>query len=143
MSDAKTQPLAAEFERWVTSVAPEARKEEAIALDALFRAATGFAPRVWTGGIVGYGAYDYTYASGRSGTWMATGFAPRKAKLSIYIMPGYADFGDILARLGPQQMGKSCRYITRLARVDLEGLAELVQAGLRNLATQWPVRDSV
>lgn len=143
MSDAKTQPLATEFERWVTSVAPEARREEAMALDALFRAATGFAPRVWTGGIVGYGAYDYTYASGRSGTWMATGFAPRKAKLSVYIMPGYADFGDILARLGPHQMGKSCLYITRLARVDPAVLAELVQAGLRNLATHWPVRDSV
>ncbi|MFL4468908.1 DUF1801 domain-containing protein [Tateyamaria armeniaca] len=128
------------FETWVRTVEPERRRDEAIALDALFRKATGFAPVVWTGGIVGYGAYDYTYASGRSGTWMATGFAPRKAKLSIYIMPGYADFGPILERLGPHSKGKSCLYVTRLERVDQDVLSELIVAGLNDLGTYWPVR---
>lgn len=109
-------------------------------LDGVFRAATGFDPVIWTGGIVGYGVYDYTYASGHGGTWVATGFAPRKAKLSVYIMPGYADFAPILDRLGPHSTGKSCLYITRLDRVDLEVLAELIVAGLTDLGTRWPVR---
>jgi len=141
MADAKTQVQDIAFADWVAGVEPQPRQAEAVALDALFRRVTGFEPQVWTGGIVGYGAYDYTYASGHSGTWMATGFAPRKARLSIYIMPGYADFGPILDRLGPHSKGKSCLYITRLARVDLDVLGELIAAGLRDLATHWPVRD--
>ena len=143
MSDPKTRPEPVDFATWVQGVEPEARRVEAVELDALFRRVTGFEPCIWTGGIVGYGAYDYTYASGRSGTWMATGFAPRKAKLSVYIMPGYADFGPILERLGPHSKGKSCLYITRLARVDLNVLDELIAAGLRDLETHWPVRAEV
>lgn len=103
----------------------------AVVLDWLFRDVTGFEPQVWTGGIVGYGACNDTYASGRSGTWMAMGFVPRKARLSVYIMPGYADFGSILDRLGPRSKGKSCLYITRLAPVDLDVLCDL--------AGHWPV----
>ena len=100
MADTKTQALARPFADWAASDVPEPRRAETLALDALFREATGFVPQVWTGGIVGYGAYDYTYASGRTGTWMATGFAPRKARISVYIMPGYTDFSPILERLG-------------------------------------------
>lgn len=140
MADVKTKVLSVPFDDWVAADVPDARRDETRRLDALFRDATGFAPQVWTGGIVGYGAYDYTYASGRNGTWMATGFAPRKARISVYIMPGYADFGPILARLGPHSTGKSCLYITRLARVDQNVLGELIRAGLTDLGRHWPVR---
>ena len=54
-------------------------------------------------------------------------------------MPGYADFGHILERLGPHSVGKSCLYLTRLDRVDTDVLAELIRAGLDDLATRWPV----
>lgn len=128
------------FIEWVETVTPPPRRTDALALDALFCRASGFEPVVWTGGIVGYGVYDYTYASGRSGTWMATGFAPRKDKLSVYIMPGYTDYTSILDRLGPHKMGKSCLYITRLERIDTEVLAELIVSGLRDLRALWPVR---
>ncbi|WP_299686119.1 DUF1801 domain-containing protein [uncultured Tateyamaria sp.] len=141
MAEPKTKVLDTPFSQWVAETVPEARQDEARRLDALFRGATGFAPQVWTGGIVGYGAYDYTYASGRTGTWMATGFAPRKAKISVYIMPGYTDFGPILDRLGPHSKGKSCLYITRLARVDDSVLAELITAGVKDLNGLWPVRS--
>lgn len=142
MAVTKTQALARPFADWAASDVLEARRAETLALDALFREATGFAPQVWTGGIVGYGAYDYTYASGRTGTWMATGFAPRKARISVYIMPGYTDFNPILERVGPHAKGKSCLYITRLARIDTQVLAELVRAGLADLRATWPVRPA-
>lgn len=92
--------------------------------------------------MICYGAYEYTYASGRSGRWFGTGFAPRKAKLSIYIVPGYADFAPILTRLGKHGKGKSCLYLNKLADVDLNVLAELVRAGLDDLAQQWPIQPS-
>lgn len=140
MTKAKTHVLDMAFPDWLPGVMPERRQAEAVQLDMIFRKATGFAPLVWTGGIVGYGAYDYTYGSGRSGTWMATGFAPRKARLSIHIMPGYADFGEILGRLGTHSKGKSCLYLTRLGAADPDVLAELIIAGLADLRRLWPVR---
>lgn len=97
---------------------------------------------MWGEAIVGYGRYHYRYKSGREGDFLATGFAPRKSALSIYIMPGYADFGDILARLGKHKTGKSCLYVNKLADIDLEVLADLIRAGLCDLATHWSVEPT-
>ena len=129
-------------EDYLAHVQPDRRRQEAIALDTLFCRVTGFSPRLWGGSMIGYGQYHYVYASGREGDALATGFAARKAALSIYIMPGYADFSDILVRLGKHKMGKSCLYINKLGDVDLEVLAELIVAGLRNLETHWPVQPT-
>ncbi len=131
-----------EVEAFLSAVEPARRNREGHALNALFQKVTGWQPQFYKGGMLGYGRYDYTYASGRSGSFFATGFAPRKAKLSIYIMPGYADFGDILARLGKHKIGKSCLYLNKLEDADEDVLAELIRAGLKDLATRWPVHPT-
>ncbi|GIT92501.1 hypothetical protein JANAI62_29590 [Jannaschia pagri] len=123
----------------VIGALPEARALEARELDTLYRQETGFAPHLWNGRIIGYGAYAYTYDSGRSGQFLATGFAMRTAGLSFYIMPGYADHSAILDRLGPHKMGKACLNVTRLDRIDLDALRELIRAGLTDLRNRWPV----
>jgi Domain of unknown function (DU1801) len=126
-------------EDFLDAVAPEARRDEVRALDRIFRAASGFQPVMWGPAIVGYGRYRYRYESGREGELLATGFSPRKADLTIYIMPGYADLGDILKDLGPHRLGKSCLYLKGLADVDADVLARLIRAGLVNLGQRWPV----
>ncbi|MBB93542.1 MAG: hypothetical protein CML68_02905 [Rhodobacteraceae bacterium] len=138
----KTVETGASVAAYLAGVQPERRAGEALVLDGLFREATGFAPRMWGDSIVGYGRYHYRYGSGREGDFLATGFAPRKARLSIYIMPGYADFGEILGRLGKHRTGVSCLYLNRLADIDLEVLGELVRAGLRDLGRHWPVEPT-
>lgn len=115
------------------------RRQDAEALLPLFTRVTGFEPAVWAGSIIGFGRNDYTYASGHSGSWFATGFSPRKAAMSIYIMPGYQDLDSILARLGKHKMGKSCLYVNRLDQIDLDVLAELVETGLSKLAELWDI----
>jgi hypothetical protein len=135
--EAKTK--SAPFDRVAFLAGVEAaRRDEAERLLAIFAEETGFAPRMW-GSMVGFGRYEYRYASGHSGESLATGFAPRKADLSIYILPGYADFGDILARLGPHRLGKSCLYLRHLAAVDESALRKLIRAGLQNLGKLWPI----
>ncbi len=136
---AKTVPMQKDVATWISEIEPLRRREEAPILDALFRKASGFEPKVWNGGIVGYGYYDYTYDSGRSGRSLATGFAPRKAKISVYIMPGYTDFDPILERLGKHKKGAACLYINKLADIDLDVLGELIEAGLADLAKRWPI----
>lgn len=138
----KTQPTGASVREFLAEVHPERRRADARALDALFREVTGFEPQMWGANIIGYGRYHYVYDSGRAGDFLATGFAPRKTALSIYIMPGYADFGDILARLGKHRTGVSCLYVNKLADIDLAVLGELIGAGLRDLQGHWPVEPS-
>ncbi len=139
MAENKTQPSTADVAGFLDGVLPEQRRTDAFVLKGLFSDITGYTPRMWGGSIIGYGRYDYTYASGRSGSFLATGFSPRKANLSIYIMPGYADFSDILKDLGKHKQGKSCLNINKLADVDLDVLSLLIRRGLDDLAQKWQV----
>lgn len=138
----KTKVEAQDVEDWLAGVTPPERQAEARRLIGLFREVTGWEPRLYTGGMVGFGRYAYTYDSGHSGTSMATGFAPRKAELSIYVMPGYGDYGGILARLGKHKMGKACLYLKRLSDADESVLRELIAAGLQDLARRWVVEGT-
>jgi hypothetical protein len=146
MAENKTQTLDASVADYLRAVEPERRREEGLALDVLFRDVTGWEPVLWgaspTSAMIGYGRYDYQYKSGHSGSFFATGFSPRKAKLSIYIMPGYQDYGAILERLGKHALGKSCLYINKLDDVDTNVLRELVRAGLDDLGKMYPVAGS-
>ena len=142
MSQNKTQPTDIPVAEFLATVEPERRRVDGQALDALFREVTGFEPVMWGPSIVGYGRYLYTYKSGREGDFLATGFSPRKANLTVYIMPGYAEFGEILDRLGKHKLGRSCLYINKLADVDTDVLAELIRAGLKDLHGYWPVHPS-
>lgn len=138
----KTKITAVDPTDFINAVDHPTRRADAMALDRLFRRVTGFQPRMWGPTIIGYGQYHYRYATGREGDFLATGFSPRKANLSIYILPGYADFGDLLARLGKHKIGKSCLYVNKLADINLEVLEELIRAGLADLATHWPVQPT-
>jgi len=135
----KTQPTTMDPAEFIAAVEHPTRRADAEELDRLFRRVTGFRPRMWGPTIIGYGQYHYVYDSGREGDFLATGFSPRKANLSIYIMPGYGDFGPILDRLGKHKIGKSCLYVTKLADIDMGVLEELIRAGLEDLGKRWPV----
>jgi hypothetical protein len=142
VSDNKTTVTDVVVDEYLSQVEPERRRADAQRLDQIFREVSGFAPRMWGPSIVGYGRYHYTYASGREGDAPATGFAPRKANLVVYIMPGYTDFSAILARLGKHKIGKSCLYINKLDDIDLVVLKELIAAGIEDLGRHWPVEPS-
>jgi hypothetical protein len=129
-------------EAYIAALPNPQRREDAQVLDALFRRATGFAPRLWSGKMIGYGRYDYTYDSGHSGRWFATGFAVPDRQVTVYILPGYTHFPDLMARLGKVRHGRSCLYIPRLAGIDLGVLEELVRAGLADLGTRWQIHPA-
>ena len=118
---------------------PQPRQDEARHLIALFETETGFAPQLWSGGMLGFGRYTYSYATGHSGTALATGFAPRKADISLYILPGQTDHSALLNRLGKHRMGKACLYLRHLSDADEPTLRALIRAGLQDLTRLWPV----
>ena len=83
MAANKTQPTEVTVGEFLAGVEPPRRAEDGQRLDQLFHDVTGYEPRMWGPSIVGYGRYHYVYASGREGDFLATGFSPRKAALSI------------------------------------------------------------
>jgi Domain of unknown function (DU1801) len=135
----KTKSAPLDREDWLAGVEPS-RRDEAAQLLTLFAEVTGWEPRLWGPSMVGFGRYAYRYDSGHAGESLATGFSPRKAELSIYLLPGGGDFSGILTRLGPHRMTKACLYIKRLQLVDEGVLREVIRAGLDDLARQWPVQ---
>ena len=135
----KTQPTDQNVTDFLTTITHAQKRADAIALDALFQQVTGYSPVMWGETIIGYGQYYYKYESGREGNFLATGFSPRKANFSVYIMPGYSDFGHILKHIGKHKLGKSCLYFNKLVDIDTDVLAKLIRAGLDDLNTHWPV----
>lgn len=125
MSQAKTTITGSDVETFIESAEPIMRRDEARALDALFRRVTGETPKMWGGAIIGYGEYRTTYESGRAVHWMRSGFSPKKARHSLYLQGGYCDDlaaagrAEMLARLGRHSTGKSCLYLTSLAGIDM------------------------
>ncbi len=141
-TDNKTQATDVSVDDFIAAIDHPVRRADAMVLNNMFKRVAGWQPRMWGPTIIGYGQYHYTYDSGREGDFLATGFSPRKGNLSIYILPGYTDFADQLARLGKHKLGKSCLYINKLADVDAEVIAELIRAGIDDLATRWPVNPT-
>ena len=144
MTEAKTTITGVAVEAFIDTVEPLAKREEARVLDAMFRRVTGAAPKMWGPTIIGYGEYRTTYDSGRDVHWMRSGFSPRKAKHSLYLMGGYCDDttaghrDGALARLGKYATGKSCLYINKLADVDLAVLEEIVAADWQTMLRLFP-----
>ena len=99
----------------------------------MMKKVTGEEPRMWGAGIVGFGRYRYQGASGREGEWMLTGFSPRKANLSLYILTGLDRADGQLGELGRHTTSKGCLYIRRLSDVDLKVLEQLIVEGVKGL----------
>lgn len=143
-SDQKTHVTPVDPADFIAAVEPERRRDEARTLDALFRKVTGEPPRMWGPTIIGYGEYRTTYASGRDVHSLRTGFSPRKAKISLYLMDGYADAetgrnrDKLLARLGKHSTGASCLYVNKLADIDLAVLEEMIAADWAAMARIYP-----
>jgi hypothetical protein len=118
------------------------RKKDAEMLLKWMTKVTGLKPKMWGPSIIGFGRYAYTYDTGHSGEMCITGFSPRKANLVLYILPGYADISDKLARLGKHKIGKSCLYINKLADVDMDVLEEIVMFGLTYIRKNYKTWDA-
>ncbi len=140
-ADNKTKSTAASVEAFLNSIEHDTRRADGFALLELFNRITGLKPKMWGPSIIGYGRYHYKYDTGREGDFLITGFSPRKSALSIYIMPGYRDMSEKLARLGKHKTGKSCLYINKLADIDLSVLEEIVLDGIGYMKANYEVFD--
>lgn len=133
MSELKTKQTNASVDKFLNSVEDEKKREDMFKLKEMFEEVTGEPAKMWGKKVVGFGKYSYKYASGKTGEWMIVGFAPRKSNITIYIMSGFNEYGEILEDLGPHKLGKSCLYIRRLSYINEEALKKLVKKSFNHL----------
>ena len=137
MSDLKTRPTPLSVDAFVEAVDDEHKRADCRAVAELMADITGAEGVMWGSSIVGFGSYHYRYASGREGDFFEAGFSPRKRALTIYVMAGFAEYDDLLARLGKHSTGKSCLYVKRLADIDLDVLREMLIRSVAYIRTKY------
>jgi hypothetical protein len=134
----KTVATRKSVEKFLRSVDDPQRREDCEVLLRIMQRVSGKKPVIWGDSIVGFDSYRYKRADGKEFEFFRTGFSPRKTALTVYIMPGYTDYSDILKDLGPHKLGRSCLYIKRLSDVDLAVLERLIEAGLEDMSRSYP-----
>lgn len=137
MAENKTKPTTASVLDFLNSVENEKRREDGLKLFEIFNEVLDEPAVMWGESIVGYGEYHYKYDSGREGDFLLTGFAPRKSNLSVYIMPGFKRYAELLEKLGKHRTGASCLYINKLENIDQEVLKTLIAESVQYMKDKY------
>ena len=139
MAHLKTQKTKASVKAFLDSVDNDQRRQDALEVKKMMGRVTGYRAKMWGDSIIGFGSYAYKYESGREGEWFLTGLSPRKQALTVYIMPGFSDYGDYLDKLGAYKTSKSCLYIKKLEDVDRDVLEALIAQSVADLRQKYKV----
>ena len=126
MSENKTRPTDDSVIEFLNNIDHPTRREDGLVLLKMMEDITGETAVLW-GSIVGFGSYHYKYETGREGDMPMVGFSPRKQSMTVYIMPGFDQYEEMLAQLGKHKIGKACLYINKLADVDETVLRQLIK----------------
>jgi len=137
MAGNKTVAHDGDVEGFLNSVDHPRRVADARVVLDIMKRVTGEVPRMWGGSLIGFGEYHYKYDSGREGHSFMTGLSPRKAALTLYVMPGFDPYEDALSRLGTYKTGKSCLYINKLEDVDLEVLEQVIARSYADMVAKY------
>ena len=133
MAELKTKPTNASVEEFLNQVPDDARREDCFKVAKMMEEITGEKPKMWGPSIVGFGSYHYKYASGQEGDWPIAAFSPRKQDLTLYLLPGFAESGELLKQLGKHRTGVSCLYIKRLSDVHVPTLKKLIRDSVKRM----------
>ena len=133
MSENKTRPTDQDVVEFLNNVEFKTRRDDAFALLEFMEEITGENAVMWGNSIVGFGRYHYRYESGREGDMPLVGFSPRRQSMTLYIMPGFDQYEDLLVALGKHRIGKSCLYVNKLADVDEVVLRELIRRSYEHM----------
>lgn len=132
-NELKTKKNTRSVPAFIASIGDPALRKASNTVLKLMKVVTKQKPLMWGESMVGFGEYRYARRDGSEHTYFMTGFSPRAKNLTIYIMPGYADYGALLKKLGPHTLGKSCLYIKDLSKIHIPTLRTLITRGYADM----------
>jgi uncharacterized protein DUF1801 len=137
MAELKTKLNDGSVEKFLNSIKEENKKSDCFEILKMMKQITKEEPKMWGSSIIGFGNYHYKYASGREGDWFITGFSPRKQSLTIYIMPGFKRYDELMSKLGKYKTGKACLYIKQLEDIDVNVFKELIKQSVKYMEDKY------
>lgn len=138
MAELKTKVSNASVGAFIKSVEDSQKQKDCRALLTIFKEATREKPKLWGDSIIGFGSYHYeSKRSAQKGDWPLTGFSPRKQNLTLYIMPGFKLYGDLMEKLGTYKTSVSCLYIKKLTDIDVAVLSKLIKRSVVDMKKQY------
>ncbi len=140
MSELKTRPTDQKVSQFIDAVEPDQKRQDCWTVVDIMRGITGSEPVMWGPSIVGFGTYTYINTTKKPAEWPITGFSPRKANLTIYVMPGFAQYDSLMEKLGKHSTGVSCLYVKKLADIDLGVLEEIIRRSVEYMRATYPTR---
>lgn len=127
MSELKTHVTDASVDEYINQVESDVKRQDSRVLLDMYKRVTGEEPRMWGASMIGFGKYHYkSERSSQEGDWPLAAFSPRKQSLTLYFMPGFDAYNDLLEKLGKHKTSKGCLYINKLADVDTNVLEKLI-----------------
>jgi len=136
MAELKTKVNKGSVTTFLDGIADEAKRKDSYLLLQMMQKATKNEARMWGDSIVGFGDYHYVGKSGREGDWFVAGFSPRKQALTLYMLGGWEQHNELLAKVGKYSLGKGCLYIKRLGDVDISILNKLIVEAVKHAKKQ-------
>lgn len=138
MAVLKTQQNNASVKAFLQTVAEEGKRKDCEAMLKIMEQVTKEKPKMWGASIIGFGSYHYkSERSRQEGDWFITGFSPRKQNLTIYIMPGFSGYDELMKNLGKCKFSASCLYIKKLEDVDVKTLKELISRSYKYMKAKY------
>lgn len=134
MAELKTKKTRASVPTFLDSIENEQRRKDAFELLEIFKHSTKMPPVLWGNSIVGFGEYHYkSNRSSQEGDWPLTGFSPRKRNMTVYIMPGFTNYQNLLAKLGRHKTSVSCIYFNKLENIDVKVLKQIIRRSVADM----------
>ena len=115
----------------------EQKKKDSYELLNVMQKVSGYKPKMWGPGIIGFGSYHYKYDSGHEGDAPLIGFSPRKAAFSLYVFTGLEQHKHLLNDLGKFKMGKACIYVKKLSDIHQESLVLIMKETINYLKSKY------
>jgi len=137
MAKNKTVETDNNVEAYIYAIADEKRQKDCSDIIQLFQKQTGFQPKMWGTGIVGFGSYHYKYESGREGDAPLAAFSSRANAIVLYLSCDLNDKKEFLQRFGKHKHGKGCIYIKQLADIDPGVLNEMIKTSVEYLTKKY------
>ena len=136
--EAKLKPTDKSVIEFIEDIESKNKKADAYRLLDIYKEVTGMEPVMWGPSIIGYGKYEYTYASGHSGEANWGGFSTRKTAHTIYFSLEEDRKEELLTKLGKHRVSKACLYINKLADIDEEILKQIIKESMDFVEKHYP-----
>ncbi len=137
---AKTKTIETEIsvKEYLATISNDRKRGDCSLIVELISKHTGFEPKMWGTSIVGFGAYNYRYETGREGSAPLFGLAARANNIALYLSANFDNRETLLSKFGKYKSDKGCVNIQKIEDIDTSILIEMVKNSMTHKKQLYP-----